>query len=174
MSNYWFGALAWVFAIALAGGVAQESSCGCGSTVVADMVAGADVVFVGVPDGVTAIAASPSGDHEIWDFEIESVVKGPFADRINVSAGGGTSNCSTTFTVGERIGVLANWQAGHLVAGQCGVVTAAALAPFEHVESGSSGLSAGALTAIVGTGLGVVALLVVRIRRRSTGPGVPQ
>lgn len=165
MSASHLAALVGLFVVVIMG--AGEASCSCGSHPLADRLANADVAFIGVPEAIAAVVASASGDHEIWEFQVVGMVKGPSTEIVNVSSGGKNSNCSTSFEAGERIGILANWQAGHLVAGQCGVVDPDALATIGVLEPSTSAPSARVVVAVVGAGVGIAVLLVLR-RRRGT------
>lgn len=128
-----------------------------------ERVESADAVFIGTPVRLAATVETPAGDQPIWDLEVERVYLGPTTSVINIGTGGRNSSCAVDLELGLKVGVVANWQHGHLVAGACGIIGADEVLTLGEgrVVAGSSRL--GALVA--GSGFLVAFVLALVLRR---------
>ena len=149
--------------------VAQRDSveaCRCSDDPLEIQAEFADAVFVGRPVTLVETAETPAGVQELWTFDVAESLIGPAGRRINVGGGGTLSNCSVDFAGVGTVGILANWQSGHLVAGQCGVVDAEALlAALRPRNGGTPPWMWFALTAAAV----VASIYVLTVARRNDG-----
>lgn len=153
---------------------AAQEICSCGTGSIESRVDGADAAFIGTVGNDATTVNTPAGPMELRVFEVERRYRGPVARRINVGGGGEHSNCSVVFNPGDRVGVLANWQAGHLVAGNCGIVSPGELLAIGPGELLGSAFPLGAVVAIGGIVLGGGVGLVLWARRDSGPVAAPR
>ena len=156
-------ALAFVLLSAPIGAVGNLQACSCPDTPIAQRVESADAVLIGTPVRLASVVATPAGDQPIWDLEVERVYRGPMTPVISIGTGGRNSTCSVDLELGSRVGVVANWQSGHLVAGVCGILSADELLPLGEgqIVPGTSGVGA----VVAGSGLLLALVLALALRR---------
>lgn len=161
----WLAVVALLLNLWPAAATAAAEPCSCGTRSIESRLDEADAVFIGTAGGVAATVDTPVGAMELREFEVERTYRGPVARTINVGGGGEHSNCAVVFNPGEQVGVLANWQAGHLVAGRCGIVNPDELRALGPGDLVVSSFPVGTVVAIAGIALGFGVALALRARR---------